>query len=254
MKKIPWIIIHLLIKASILLVFVSFYLSIFEKELLKSWVEALRDLVVSLGSWNYLIAFLSSLIESFPVLWIALPSQNILMAIAWFYWNISATFLFYIIVLASFWAIIWNFIWFFLWKKYWISFIDRYGLWVWVWYTEVKYLKKSMHKWWAMWIILWKFHPTTRTFLPFIAWISWMTSIKFAIYNIIGSIIWAITIIIMGLYFAEYYETVIDHAWKIMIWLAFISVLYIWKFKKKEFKEFMIEKNAEMDRKYWTKK
>lgn len=254
MKKFIWILVNVLIKASIWLIFVSFYLSIFEKELLKWWIDALRILILELWNWNYPIAFLSSLIESFPVLGIALPSQNILMAIAWFFWKLSTMHLVYIIILASTWAIIGNFIWYYLWKKYGMTFIDKYWLWVWVWETEVKYLKKSINKWWPVWIILWKFHATTRTFLPFIAGISGMSSKKFALYNVIWSIIWAVTIIVLGLYFAEYYESIIDHAWKIMMVITWLTALYVWKFKKKEFLQFIKEKNEEMDRKYWVKK
>lgn len=249
MIKFIWIIINILIKLSILLIFASIYLSIFEKELLKSWIEILKSFILELWLWNYPIAFFSSLIESFPVLWIALPSQNILMAIAGFFWENNYMNLIFIIVLASVWAVCWNFIWYFLWKNYWEAFIKKYWLWVWVTATDVKYLKKSLHKWGAIGITLWKFHPTTRTFLPFIAWMSWMTNVKFAIYNIIGSIIWATTIIIMWLFFAKYYETVIDYSGTIMIVVTLAIWLYIYKFKRKEFMVYLREKNEELDKK-----
>jgi len=252
-KKLIWIIIHTIIKLSILLVFISFYLAIFEKELLKYWVEWLKEIILMLWTWNYLIAFISSLIESFPLLWIALPSQTILTAIAWFFWENNYINLIYIIIIASLWAIFGNFISYFLWVKYWEQFIHKYWMWIGVTKTDVKYLKKSLHKWWAIWIILWKFHPTTRTFLPFVAGMSWMTSLRFTIYNIIGSIVWAITIITLWVLFAQYYEVVIDNAWKVMIWIMLATWFYIWKFKKKEFKKYMQEKNEEMERKYGTK-
>jgi membrane protein DedA with SNARE-associated domain len=247
MKKIMWILINILIKLSILLVFVSFYLWIFEKELLKHWIELLRGFILELWAWNYPIAFISSLIESFPVLGIALPSQNILMAIAGFFWQNSLQNLILIIFLASIWAVLGNFIGYFLWVHHWEKFIDKYGLWIGITKTDVKYLKKSLHKWWAIWIILWKFHPTTRTFLPFIAWMSGMSSMRFAAYNVLWSIIWAATVIIMWVFFAAYYKNIIDYAWTIMLIVTWATAFYIWKFKKKEFLIYWNEKNQEMD-------
>ena len=253
MRKIIGVIINILIKWAILLTFVWFYLAIFEKELLKSWIEILKEIILSLWMWNYPIAFISSVIESFPILWIALPSQKILMAIAWFFWENNYINLIYIIILASIWSIIWNYIWYFLWVKYWVDFIKKYWMWIWIMETDVKYLKKSLHKWWATWIILWKFHATTRTFLPFIAWMSKMENKKFIIYNIIWSIIWSTTMIVLWVFFAKFYESLVDYAWTIMIIITILTAIYIYFFKKKEFIKYWKEKNEEMERKYPVK-
>ena len=225
-------IIHIL---NILLIWLSFALALialFKKEWIEQFIEWIKILIDWLWLWNYLIAWISSLIESFPVLWIVVPWQNILLIVWGFFWNISTTNLIYVVIIASIWAIIWNYIWYILGKYYWDSFFKKYWAWFWIGLTEVKYLKKWIDKWWALWIILWKFHPMTRSFLPFIAWSMWMKSTKFMLYNIIWSIIRATIIIILWVIFVAYYKIILEYLWTAMIWVMVIIWFYIYKFKK----------------------
>ncbi len=228
------------------------FIAIFKKEWIEAFIEWMKIVVEWIWYWNYFIWFSSSLIEAFPVIWVVIPWQNILLIVWWFFWSISYLNLIYLMLIASLWAIIWNYIWYILWKYYWDSFFTKYGNWFWIWLTEVKYLKKSIDKWWAWWIILWKFHPMTRAFLPFIAGSMWMKSISFMIYNIVWSIIRSITIIWLGVVFVEYYEILLEHAWKIMLVIFWLVAFYIYKYKKVEFMNYMKEKNAELEQ-LWKK-
>jgi membrane protein DedA with SNARE-associated domain len=220
-------------------------------DLIKDFIAWIEIIINNLWYWNYLIIFLSGLIEGFPVLWVVVPGQNILMIVAGFFGKISTMNLIYSIVIASFWAILSNGIWYILWKAYWKSFFEKYWLWFGIWETEVKYLEKWIKKWWATWIIVWKFHNLARAFVPFIAWTMNMDKKTFWIYNIIWSILRAFAIVILWVFFAEYYETIIDYIWYIMTWILVLIWLYIWKFKKQEFLKYMQEKNEEMERKIW---
>lgn len=252
-KKIFQKIFHLL---NILLIVASLALaiiSIFKKQWIENFIEWMKVLVESLWFWNYLIAWVSSFIEAFPVLWVVVPWQNILLIVGWFFWEISQTNLIYVMLVACIWAILWNFVWFLLGKYFWDTFFRKYGMWFWIGLTEVKYLKKWIHKWWAAWIIFWKFHPMTRAFLPFIAGSMWMNSIKFMIYNVIWSIIRAITIVWLWVIFVEYYEILLEHIGKIMLIIFAAIWIYIFKFKKEAFKQYMLDKNQEMEELYWEK-
>jgi len=222
-------------------------ISIFKKEWIEQFIEWMKVAIEWMWMWNYLIAWTSSLIEAFPVLGVVVPGQNILLIVWWFFWNIDNTHLAYIIVVAIIWAIIWNWVWYILWRHYWDEFFKKYWNWFWIWLTEVKYLKKWIHKWWAWWIIVWKFHPMTRAFLPFIAWSMWMATTKFMIYNIIWSIVRAITIILLWVMFVEYYKIILEYIWYIMMWLMFLIWIYIYKYKKNEFMEYIREKNKELE-------
>jgi membrane protein DedA with SNARE-associated domain len=235
---------------NILLIWITIILaliSIFKKEWIEQFIEWMKIVIEWMWMWNYLIAWSSSLIEAFPVLWVVVPWQNILLIVWWFFWNIDNTHLLYIIIVAIIWAIIWNWIWYILWRHYWDSFFKKYWNWFWIWLTEVKYLKKWIHKWWAWWIIVWKFHPMTRAFLPFIAWSMWMASTKFMIYNIIWSIIRAITIILLWVMFVEYYKIILEYIGSIMMVVFIFVWIYIYKYKKKEFMQYIHEKNKELE-------
>jgi membrane protein DedA with SNARE-associated domain len=194
-------------------------ISIFKKEWIEQFIEWMKIIIEWMWLWNYLIAWISSLIEAFPVLGVVVPWQNILLIVWWFFGHIDNIHLIYIMVIASLWAIIWNYIWYLLWKIYWDSFFKKYWNWFWIWLTEVKYLKKWIDKWWAWWIIFWKFHPMTRAFLPFVAWSMWMHNAKFMLYNTIWSIIRAVTIILLWVVFVEYYHTILEYIWYIMMWI-----------------------------------
>jgi len=234
------------------LIFLTFWLALLaliKPELFIDFIKWVESIINTLGYWNYLIIFLSGLIEWFPVLWVVVPGQNILMIVWWFFWKISTLNLIYSIIVASIGAIISNWIGYLLWRAYWESFFKKYGLWFGIWETEVKYLKKWIKKWWASWIILWKFHNLARAFVPFIAWTMKMEKRVFWIYNIIGSILRAITIVILWVFFAEYYEQIVQYLGYILTWIMILTWLYIWKYKKKEFMKYMQEKNEEMERK-----
>jgi len=249
-KKILKHLVQLIMNALIILSVWIAILALFKPELIKDWIEWIRIVVEWLWNWNYLIVFISSLIESFPVLWVVIPWQNILLIVWGFFAKINIDTLYYVVIITSIWAIIWNFIWFYLWKIYWDSFFKKYGLWFWIWETELKYLEKWIEKWWPWGITFWKFHWLTRAFLPFIAGSMWMKSKTFMLYNVIGSIIRSVIMIILGVVFAKHYESIVDHSWKIMIWIMLATWIYIWKFKKKEFKKYMQEKNEEIERKF----
>lgn len=253
-KKIMKHIIDFVMKLLILISVWLWILALFKPELIKEWLEWVKETVKLLWDWNYLIVFASSLIESFPVLWVVVPGQNILLAVWGFFAEKNINTLYSVIALTSVWAIIWNFIWFYLWKIYWDNFFKKYGLWFGIWETELKYLEKWINKWWPWGITLGKFHWLTRAFLPFIAGTMWMKSKIFWIYNILGSILRSITMMILWVLFAKHYEKVVDNFGKIMIWMMLLTWLYIWKFKKKEFKQFMKEKNEEIERKIWPVK
>ena len=242
-------IIDILIKWLILLTIVLWLLWLFKPDLIKDFIEWLRVLILWWWNFNYLIVFLISIIESFPVLWVVVPGQNILLIVWWFFWEQSYNNLAYVIILACSWAIIWNYTWYLLGKYYWKQFFESYGLWFGIWETEMGYLKKGIKKWWAWWIILGKFHNLTRAFIPFIAWSMWMNHKKFIVYNIIGSIIWSITIIILWVLFAKTYELILDYLFYILVWILVLSWLYIRKFKKKQFMKYWEEKNKEIEKK-----
>ncbi|MDP2090875.1 MAG: DedA family protein [Candidatus Gracilibacteria bacterium] len=246
-KKIIKLLFQIINFLLIALTLVLTLISIFKKEWIEAFIEWMKIIIGGMGFWNYVIAGTSSLIEAFPVLGIVVPGQNILLIVGGFFGNISNTNLIYVAIIASVGAIIGNYIGYILGKHYGDDFFKKYGNRFGVGLTEVKYIKKGIHKWGAWGIIFGKFHPMTRAFLPFIAGSMGMKSTKFMLYNIIGSIVRSITIILLGVIFVEYYKIILEYIGTIMM-IIFIGVgIYIYKYKRKEFVQYLKEKNEELE-------
>jgi len=76
-----------------------------------------------------------------------------------------------------------------------------------------------------------------------------MKKTSFFVYNIIGSIVRAITLIILGVVFASYYEVIIDYL-MLIFFIVLVGVFaYMYKFKKESLMEYIHEKNKEIDEK-----
>jgi len=68
-KKIIQKVFHIINIILIWLTIIIAIISIFDKELIIDLIKKLEVLIQWLWNWNFLIAFVSSLIEAFPVLW-----------------------------------------------------------------------------------------------------------------------------------------------------------------------------------------
>ncbi len=243
----------IVLKILVILTIILWIIWIIKPSLVIYLIDQLKDVIKWLWYLNYIIVFLSSMIESLPIIWVVIPGQNILIISWWFYAKTSNFALILIIFLSSLWALIWNYIWYFIWKVMWDNFFAKYWLWFWVTETDVKYLKESMPKWWPFWIILWKFHSVARAFIPFIAWSSWMHKKFFMLYNAIWSVIRWTTMVLIWILFADYYEIILKYLWWIILALLVWFIFYMYKFKKDAFMKYMEEKNAEIEKKFEKK-
>lgn len=246
MKKL----IHYIIIGLLSLMFLFLIVTLFKPSLLEPIIEWIKIQIEGLGKWNYLLAFVSALAESLPIIGTIIPGQVVMLSVWGFYGWTGIVQFFGVLIFAILGSIISNAIWYFLWKHYGESFFEKYGVWVWIEKTELKYLKKWVNTWGAWGIIISKFHPHFRAFLPFIAGSMWFKQTRFWVYNVIASTVWATTFITIGIFFAQYYETIL----KYMGW-TFTAILvgvlwYYWFFKRDKLMTYWKEKNAEMEEKY----
>ncbi len=72
---------------------------------------------------------------------------------------------------------------------------------------------------------------------------------NFWLYNMIGSIIWAISIIFLGVKFIDNYETVLDNLGKIMMGVLILVIGYMYFFQREKLRNYMNEKQKEMEEK-----
>lgn len=243
-------IIHGLIVWSLTLMFLFLTVSLFKPDILLPVIEWIKTQVEWLWKWNLLLAFASALMESLPIIGSILPGQAILLSVWGFYGGLWVTEFFSVLLAAILGSIISNGIWYMLWKYYGETFFKRYGMWVGIEQTELKYLKKWVETWGSWGIILSKFHPQARAFLPFIAGSMGFSTRRFWIYNILASTLWAATFITIGIFFAENYEVITKYIGYILLWIITCVGLYFWFYKRESLVNYWHEKNAEMQEKY----
>ena len=133
-------------------------------------------------------------------------------------------------------------------KEYGRDILDEHGEWFWLGRTEMKILDRQIEKNGAWYIMLWKFHNLTRAFVPFLAGSSGvMNSRRFWLYNTLGSIIWAISINGLGIFFIGSYEMILDNLWKILLVIALLFILYMYTFQREKWNTYMHDKQKEME-------
>ncbi len=72
---------------------------------------------------------------------------------------------------------------------------------------------------------------------------------SFWIYNTVGSIIWAISINLLGIFFIDQYETVLDNLGTIMLVVLGGVFAYFWIFKRETLKQYIRDKQREVEEK-----
>lgn len=72
---------------------------------------------------------------------------------------------------------------------------------------------------------------------------------KFWVYNIIGSVLWAGTIITLGVAFVTYYKTILSYFSYILMGIMLCIVIYIYFFKREAFMVYIKEKEKEIEEK-----
>ncbi|MFA9289664.1 MAG: DedA family protein [Solirubrobacteraceae bacterium] len=138
-------------------------------------------------------------------------------------------------------AIIGNFVGYWFGKKYGFFLYNKKD----TFYFKQKYLisaKQFYEERGALTIILARFLPIVRTFVPIIAGIVKMDFKKFALYNIVGGILWIFSLVIMGRFFHNFLLThynfdLRDHLEILVIVLATITIIPVfYKFTQNKLK------------------
>jgi membrane protein DedA with SNARE-associated domain len=220
------------------------FVVLFKKEWVAQFLAFIEALVLSLGNWNYLVAFVFSVIESFPVIGVLIPGQQVMILVGGFF---GKEHLPEMIAVCAAGAIIGNFVGYALGKRYGKSFFREYGDTFGLGRTELKYLEKQVAKNGPLFIIVGKFHNMTRAFVPFIAGSGGMHPKRFWPYNVLGSILWAATIIVLSVAFVKYYRTILDYIGYAFLAFILLFMAYVWFFRRESFLKYLEEKRIEIE-------
>jgi membrane protein DedA with SNARE-associated domain len=220
------------------------FLALFRPDLIQSAIQTTGIWSQSIGHWNALLIFFVSSIESFPAIGVLVPGQQVLLVIGGFYWKEQCIFS---VLSAALGASVGNWLGYIIGVRYGKYYLSKYGHIFSLGITEQKILKPKIEKNGAWFIILGKFHNFTRAFVPFLAGTFQMTGKNFWKYNIIGSFLWAFIMVILGVFFTTYYETILKYVnfvflgWLILFWL------YIYFYKRKDFEQYIQDKLKELE-------
>ncbi len=217
--------------------------AVFRPDLVESWIHWIEMITRALGHWNAGIIFLSSFIESFPVIGVLVPGQQIMLVVGGFY---GQTHLLIAIIVASIGAMLGNWVGFWLGKRYGKEFLHTYGNVFALGITEQKILAKRIESNGAAFIILWKFHNFTRAFVPFLTGSLLMENAKFWRYNIVGSIIWSVAMLVLWVFFTRYIHEVLGWISWFFLWIIILVGIYIALFRRREFLQYIRDKEREL--------
>lgn len=70
---------------------------------------------------------------------------------------------------------------------------------------------------------------------------------NFWFYNMVGSIIWAASINLLGIFFIDNYQLILDNLGKVMLILVGGIIVYFYLFKKEFIKTYMHDKQNEIN-------
>lgn len=222
------------------------YTSIFKPEWIAFFIQWMEWIINTLWYRNYLIAFLSAWVEAVPIAGTMIPGQNILMLVGGFFGKQYLASIIIIAILGSIAGDIFSYV---LGRHFGERFLHKYGTWFGIGTTEVSYLKKWIHRrgFWA--IMGSKFHGMARAFVPFLAGSMRMSQKTFMISNIVASVVWTSAMVVLWVVFVQYYEIVVQYIRYIVIGLIVCGGLYVYFFKRASLKQYMADKEAEIDKK-----
>ncbi len=95
------------------------------------------------------------------------------------------------------------------------------------WLFNVAYLQRAQEfyeRYGAKTIIIARFVPIVRTFAPFVAGIGKMTYGRFAVYNVLGAVLWVLTCTMAGFWFGNI-DWVKRHFEMVVLAIIFVSVI-----------------------------
>jgi len=125
MKKI----IHYLILWLLSLMILFLIVTLCKPDILLPIIDWIKVQIENLWKWNYLLAFISALAESLPIIWAIIPGQVIMLSVGWFYGGTWITQFFWDLAFAILWSVISIVICYFLLNYYCDVFFISYCVW-----------------------------------------------------------------------------------------------------------------------------
>jgi membrane protein DedA with SNARE-associated domain/membrane-associated phospholipid phosphatase len=173
-------------------------------------MEAITQLTQQLGPWGYLIIYTVVMLECQPLLGLFMPGETLVVASGFLARNGVFDLKILIPVIAAG-AIIGDTIGFELGRRLGRGWLQHYGHWFGVRETHLAKVDRYFLQHGGKSVFLSHFLHLLRALMPFMAGASGMRYIRFASYNTLGCILWAVIFAVLGYLFGQSWELI--HHW-----------------------------------------
>lgn len=209
-------------------------LSLFRPDIMRLGIDWMGIQIKSWGEWNYVILLVTAMAESFPFVGAVVPGMNIMILVWGFFvarqWDIFPL----AALLAMIGACLGNALGYFMGKYGNPETLKKYGAFFWAGPRELGWLEKQIHKNGFWFIVGWKFHNLLRSFIPYIAGSHKMSGARFWLANIFGSSLWAVSILLIGVFAVENYEVILQYLNYVLLGAVIVGIIiYMWRNKTK---------------------
>ncbi len=186
------------------------------------------NVVITQG--GYTILFLMTLLEGVPLFGLAVPG-HVAIILGGFLARIGTLNLWWVFIISTAGAVLGDYMSFLIGRKYGLAFITRFRRYSYVADSSISRAQKLIDSHAGKALLLGRFSPVTRGFMPFLVGVSSIHVKKFWIYNILGAIIWVGASVGIGYVFGAGYHAAAGYFGKFVIVAAVGAVLIIWGYR-----------------------
>ena len=183
-----------------------------------------------LGQWGYVIVFFFSIVESLPLVGLAVPGGVIVIA-AGFFAKIGILGLWPVIIIVSIGAFIGDTISYFLGRRFGYGFLVRVGKYIFFKPAHFEKAKKVLHSHPRKAIFGGRFHALTRCIMPFAAGAADVKPMLFLPTAAVSAFIWATINVFVGYVFGQGFQIASKYLGAIFFVALGLSVLVVYSYQ-----------------------
>ena len=195
--------------------------------LVVSIVNALEQLLQQGGYW---IVTLVACVEALPFIGSIVPGHTIVIA-GGFFARLGMLNVYVLMALASAGAVVGDCIGYYMGKRYGYSFLNKYSKYFLVSQENLDKGRALISNHSGKALVLGRFNPISRAFMPFFAGASHVKLNKFWAYNIMGGVLWAVSSVLVGYIFGASYEVVAKYVGRFTLIGIILSILLIFTYQ-----------------------
>lgn len=180
--------------------------------------------------WIIIIAFLSALSESVPIVGIMVPGQTLVIG-AGFLAKAGLCNPLILFILAALGAIVGDWIGYAIGRRYGNAFLQRFARFVFISQDNLAWTASLLRNHTGKALVFGRLNSLTRALVPFVAGSSQVPLRTFFVYNIFGGTLWAGLYVALGYFFGHSYDVLSRTLGEVAFWLIVlcIGVVVLWK-------------------------